>query len=121
MADAVGSVCAALDPLLRLVEAHVLAAERLHGDDTTVPVLAEGKTDTGRCWIYLRDDKPYGGAGAPAAMFYYSRNRRGEHPQGHLARYSGILQAELPAEKSPSVRIELDGVTAAGPKPEQTK
>jgi transposase len=39
MADAVGSVCAALDPLLRLVESHVMAAERLHGDDTTVPVL----------------------------------------------------------------------------------
>ena len=94
MADAVGSVCAALDPLLRLVEAHVLAAERLHGDDTTVPVLAEGKTDTGRCWIYVRDDKPYGGAGPPAAMFYYSRDRRGEHPQTHLAGYSGILQAD---------------------------
>ena len=58
MADAVGSVCAALDPLLRLVEAHVMAAERLHGDDTTVPVLAEGKTDTGRCWVYVRDDQP---------------------------------------------------------------
>jgi len=94
MADAVGSVCAALDPVLRLVEAHVLAAERLHGDDTTVPVLAEGKTDTGRCWIYVRDDKPYGGAGPPAAMFYYSRDRRGEHPQTHLAGYSGILQAD---------------------------
>jgi len=94
MADAVGSVCAALDPLLRLVEAHVLAAERLHGDDTTVPVLAEGKTNTGRCWIYVRDDKPFGGAGPPAAMFYYSRDRRGEHPQTHLAGYSGILQAD---------------------------
>ncbi len=55
MADAVGSVCAALDPLLRLLEAHVMAAERLHADDTTVPVLAAGKTDTGRCWIYVRD------------------------------------------------------------------
>ena len=94
MADAVGSVCAALDPLLRLVEAHVMAAERLHGDDTTVPVLAEGKTDTGRCWIYVRDDKPFGGAGPPAAMFYYSRDRKGEHPQAHLAGYSGILQAD---------------------------
>jgi transposase len=51
MADAVGSVCAALDPLLRLVEAHVMAAARLHADDTTVPVLANGKTDTGRRWI----------------------------------------------------------------------
>src|SRR5262245_5781952 len=94
MADAVGSVCASLDPLLRLVEAHVMAAERLHADDTTVPVLAKGKTDTGRCWIYVRDDRPFGGSGPPAAMFYYSRDRKGEHPQGHLARYAGILQAD---------------------------
>ncbi len=94
MADAVGSVCMALDPLLRLVETHVMAAERLHGDDTTVPVLAKGKTDTGRCWVYVRDDKPFGGVGPPAAMFYYSRDRRGEHPQAHLAGYAGILQAD---------------------------
>ena len=94
MADAVGSVCAALAPVLRLVQTHVMAAERLHGDDTTVPVLAAGKTDTGRCWVYVRDDKPFGGAGPPAAMFYYARNRRGEHPQAHLAGYSGILQAD---------------------------
>jgi transposase len=94
MADAVGSVCSSLDPVRRLIEAHVMAAERLHADDTTVPVLAEGKTDTGRCWIYLRDDKPFGGTGPPAAIFYYSRDRRGEHPQGHLAGYSGILQAD---------------------------
>src|SRR5580698_1478326 len=52
MADAVGAVCTVLDPLRRLLEAHVMAAERLHGDDTTVPVLAKGKADTGRCWIY---------------------------------------------------------------------
>src|SRR5579859_5318842 len=94
MADAVGSVCTALDPLLRLVEAHVMAAERLHADDTTVPVLAKGKTDTGRCWIYVRDDKPFGGAGPPAAMFYYSRDRKGEHPQRHLAGYAGLFQAD---------------------------
>src|SRR6201998_3198815 len=94
MADAVGSVCTALDPLLRLVEAHVMAAERLHGDDTPVPVLAEGKTDTGRCWIFVRNDKPCGGTGPPAAMFYYSRDRKGEHPQAHLAGYAGILQAD---------------------------
>ena len=94
MADAVGSICTALDPLRRLVEAHVLAAERLHGDDTTVPVLAKGKTDTGRCWVYVRDDAPFGGAGPPAAMFRYSRDRKGEHPQAHLAGYAGILQAD---------------------------
>src|SRR5208282_107620 len=94
MADAVGAVATALDPLRRLVEAHVMAAERLHGDDTTVPVLTKGKTDTGRLWVYVRDDEPFGGAGPPAAIFYYSRDRRGEHPQAHLAGYSGILQAD---------------------------
>ena len=94
MADAVGSVCDVLAPLHRLIETHVMAAERLHGDDTTVPVLAKGKTDTARCWIYVRDDKPFGGAGPPAAIFYYSHDRRGEHPQSHLANYAGILQAD---------------------------
>jgi transposase len=94
MADAVGSSCAVLDPVLRLVEAHVMAAERLHGDDTTVPVLARGKTDTGRCWVYVRDDRPFGGQGPPAAMFYYSRDRKGEHPQRHLAGYTGLFQAD---------------------------
>ena len=94
MADAVGAVSMALDPLRRLVEAHVMAADRLHGDDTTVPVLTKGKTDTGRLWIYARDDKPFGGAGPPAAIFHYSRDRRGEHPQAHLAGYVGILQAD---------------------------
>src|ERR1700735_1315879 len=94
MADAVGSSWVALDPVLRLVEAHVLAAERLHGDDTTVPVLAKGKTDTGRCWVYVRDDKPFSGTAPPAAMFYYSRDRKGEHPQTHLAGYAGLFQAD---------------------------
>jgi transposase len=94
MADAVGAGCSALEPLLKLVESHVMAAERLHGDDTTVPVLALGKCDIARCWVYVRDDRPFGGADPPAARFYYSRNRKGEHPQGHLAGYVGILQAD---------------------------
>ena len=85
LADQVGACCAVLTPLLRRIEAHVFAAERLHGDDTTVPVLAKGKTDTGRCWVYVRDDRPFGGPDPPAAMFYYSRDRAGEHPQVHLA------------------------------------
>jgi transposase len=94
MADAVGAVCTTLDPLRALLEAHVMAGERLHGDDTTVPVQALGKTVTGRLWTYVRDDKPFGSVGPPAAIFYYSRDRRGEHPQTHLAGYSGILQAD---------------------------
>jgi transposase len=94
LADQVGTCCSVLHPLFRRMEAHVLAAERLHGDDTTVPVLARGKTDTGRCWVYVRDDQPFGGKDPPAAVFYYSRDRGGEHPQAHLATYAGILQAD---------------------------
>jgi len=94
MADAVGSVCTVLKPLWCLIEAHVMAAELLHADDTTVPVLAEGKTDIARCCIYLRDDKPCGGTGPRAAFFRYARDRKGEHPQAHLAGYAGILQAD---------------------------
>ncbi len=94
LADQVGAVCTVMQPIFERIEAHVLAAERLHGDDTTVPVLAKGKTDTGRCWTYVRDDRPFGGPAPPAAVFYYSRDRRGEHPRGHLARWSGMLQAD---------------------------
>jgi transposase len=94
LADQVGAGCAVLKPLLQCIEAHVLAAERLHGDDTTVPVLAKGKTHTGRCWVYVRDDRPFGGRAPPAAMFYYSRDRGGAHVEAHLARWSGVLQAD---------------------------
>jgi transposase len=94
LADQVGAGCAALDPILKRIETHVFTAERLHGDDTTVPVLAKGKTDTGRCWVYVRDDRPFAGRAPPAAMFYYSRDRGGEHPEEHLAGYAGILQAD---------------------------
>jgi transposase len=94
LADQVGAVCSALRPLHERLAAHVLAAERLHGDDTTVPVLAKGKTITGRCWTYVRDDRPFGGGAPPAALFFYSPDRSGEHPRQHLARWSGILQAD---------------------------
>ena len=94
LADTVGSIAFALSPIAARIEAHVFAAERLHGDDTTVPVLAKGKTDTGRIWCYVRDDRPFRGTDPPAAMFYYSRDRRGEHPQEHLKTYSGIFQAD---------------------------
>src|SRR5436305_3118809 len=94
LADQVGAGCAVLEPILRRIEAHVFAAERLHGDDTTLPVLAKGKTNTGRCWVYVRDDLPFGGTAPPAAMFYYSRDRPGEHPQAHLANYAGTCQAD---------------------------
>ena len=94
LADQVGACTVALKPLHDLIAAHVLAADRLHGDDTPVPVLARGKTATGRAWIYVRDDRPFGGPDPPAALFRYSRNRSGDHPVEHLRGYAGILQAD---------------------------
>lgn len=94
LADQVGACASVLRPIYDRLQAHVLAAERLHGDDTTVPVLAKGKTATARSWVYVRDDRPFGGRAPPAAVFYYSRDRSGEHPQRHLANFGGVLQAD---------------------------
>jgi transposase len=94
LADWVGACTTAQSPLVTLIHAHVLSGERIYGDDTTVPVLAKAKTITGRLWAYLRDDRPFGGLSQPAAIFFYSRDRSGEHPSRHLAGYSGILQAD---------------------------
>jgi transposase len=94
LADQVGAGVFAAMPLFRLIEAHVMAAERLHGDDTTVPILAKGKTVTGRIWTYVRDDRPFGGRAPPAAVYYASRDRCGEHPARHLERFTGILEAD---------------------------
>jgi transposase len=94
LADQIGATCAALMPIFHLIEGHTFAAERLHGDDTTVPVRAKGKTITGRLWNYARDDRPFGGNDPPSVIFHYSRDRRGDHPKRHLAQWSGILQAD---------------------------
>ena len=108
LADQVGACAAALKPIHSLIEAHVLAAERLHGDDTTVPILAKGKTDTGRIWSYVRDDRPFGGLSPPAALFYASRDRRQEHPERHLKTFSGILQADAYGGYNPLFKVDRD-------------
>ncbi len=77
-----------------MIRHHVMAADRLHADDTTVPILAKSKTDTGRIWTYVRDDRPFGGSDPPAALYFASRDRRQEHPDAHLAGWRGILQAD---------------------------
>ena len=94
LADQVGGCAMLLRPLYELMRAHVFAGSRVHGDDTTVPVLAKGQTRTGRAWVYVRDDRPFGGHDPPAAVFFYSRDRAGEHPERHLQGYGGILQAD---------------------------
>ena len=94
LADWIGAVAAALRPLVEVIEAHVRDAERIHADDTPVPVLAKGKTRTGRLWTVVRDDRPFGGADPPAAAYFYSPDRGGAHPQAWLATFAGIMQAD---------------------------
>ena len=94
LADWVGAAAATLMPLNEAIRTHVFAAERIHADDTTVPVLAKGKTRTGRLWTYVRDDRPFGGRDPPATIFFYSADRGGEHPEQHLASYAGLMQAD---------------------------
>ena len=94
LADWVGAATATLMPLVEAIRSQVFAAERIHADDTTVPVLAKGKTRTGRLWTYVRDDRPFAGPDPPAAVFFYSRDRGGEDPEQHLAGYAGLMQAD---------------------------
>jgi transposase len=85
-----------LDPLVAALGRYALAGVKVHADDTPVPVLdpGRGKTKTARLWVYVRDDRPAGSKDAPAVWFQYSPDRKGEHPQDHLKKYSGILQAD---------------------------
>jgi len=94
LADWVGASAATLMPLVEAIWSHVFTAERIHADDTTVPVLAKGKTRTGRLWTYVRDDRPFAGPDPPAAIFFYSPDRAAKHPEQHLASYAGLMQAD---------------------------
>jgi transposase len=96
LAGWVGQCNMLLRPLVAALQKHVLSGDKLHADDTPVPVLApgEGKTKTGRLWTYVRDDRPAGQETPPAVWFAYSPNRRGEHPQAHLKSFKGVLQAD---------------------------
>ena len=94
LADWVGAVTVSLRPLTEAIESYIRTAERLHADDTPVPVLARGKTRIARLWTVVRDDRPFGGPDPPAAAYFYSPDRRGEHPESFLGDFAGILQAD---------------------------
>jgi transposase len=96
MAEWVGGCFRLVDPLIEALARYVMAAEKLHADDTPVPVLdpGRGRTKTGRLWTYVRDDRPAGSEETPAVLFRYAPDRRGERPRDHLAPFSGILQAD---------------------------
>jgi transposase len=103
LADWVGGASALLQPLVEALRRHVMKAEKLHADDTPVPVLAPGlgKTKLGRLWTYVRDDRPAGDQAPPAVWFAYSPDRKGEHPQAHLSSFTGVLQADAYAGFDP--------------------
>jgi hypothetical protein len=94
MANHVGTCAATVTPLFELIKAHVVGGERIHGDDTTVPVVAKVKTCTGWIWTYVRDDRPFAGYAPPAAVFFYSPDRTSIHLEQHLTGYCGILHAD---------------------------
>ena len=96
LAEWIGGTHRLLRPLVAALRGYVLATQKLHGDDTPIPVLApgKGKTATGRLWTYVRDNRPAGSTEAPAVWFAYSPNRKGEHPNKHLKAFEGILQAD---------------------------
>jgi transposase len=92
----VGRACWWLTPLHELMMTTVLASPKIFADDTTLPVLdpGRGKTKTGRLWCYAVDNRPWRGPGHPAAVYMYSANRKGDHPEEHLKGYGGLLQVD---------------------------
>jgi transposase len=96
MAEWVGGCFRLLEPLVEALARYVVAADKLHADDTPVPVLdpGRGRTKTGRLWTYVRDDRPAACTEAPAVLFRYAPDRKGERPREHLKSFSGILQAD---------------------------
>src|SRR5262249_50937523 len=64
--------------------------------DTTIPVLdpGRGRTKTGRLWVYTRDDRPWSGPDPPAAVYFYSPDRKAERPASHLEAFRGVLQVD---------------------------
>jgi transposase len=101
--DWCGQAIAVLRPLIERIRADVMRSDRLHADDTPIRVLDPSVRQTrgkeravkeGRIWVYVRDDRPWGGSDPPAAVYAFSPDRKGEHPQGHLADFAGILQAD---------------------------
>jgi transposase len=96
LSDWVGQAVWLLQPIVDGIRNHVFAAEKVHADDTPVPVLEPGlgRTRTGRLWVYVRDDRPFCGPAPPAAVYFSSPDRGGEHPAAHLAHFTGFLQAD---------------------------
>jgi transposase len=96
LANWVGGAVWWLEPLQARLAEHVFASQTLFADDTPIPVLdpGRGRTKTGRLWVYARDDRPWNGPEPPAAVYFYSPDRRAERPAAHLEGFRGTLQVD---------------------------
>ena len=96
MADWVGQIAFLLQLLAEAIARHVRSGPALHADDTPVPVLdpGRGKTKTGRLWVLVRDERPWGGAAPPAVLYHYSPDRKGKHAEALLGSCRGFLHAD---------------------------
>jgi transposase len=116
LANWVGGAAWWLEPLRDRLAEHVFGSAKLFADDTPMPVLdpGRGRTKTGRLWVYARDDRPWSGTDPPAAVYFYSPDRRAERPVTHLARFNGTLQVDGYAgfEQLRAMGIELAGCWA---------
>ena len=102
LADWCGRSMRTLSPLVDLISKEIMASDRLHADDTPIRVLDRSRraagfdknVKEGRIWVYVRDDRPWSGTAPPGVVYYFSPDRKGEHPQRHLKDFRGILQAD---------------------------
>jgi transposase len=91
-----GQAAALLDPVVARIRDKVLKADKIHADDTPVPVLdpGRGKTATGRLWVYAADDRAAGSTAPRATWYRFTPDRTAAHPLAHLAGFRGFLQAD---------------------------
>jgi transposase len=96
LADWVGRAAWHLQPLHERLLEHIRASTKIFADETTAPVLdpGRGRTKTGQLWAYARDDRPFGGADPPIAVYVYAQNRKSEQPLAHLAGFAGVVQVD---------------------------
>jgi transposase len=106
LADWVGRAAWHLRPLHERLLVQIRASTKIFADETTAPVLdpGRGRTKTGQLWAYARDDRPFGGADPPLAVYVYAPDRKAEQPIAHLADFAGVLQVDGYAGYRPLAR-----------------
>jgi len=96
LADWVGRAAWHLRPVHERLLENIRSSTKIFADETRAPVLdpGRGRTKTGQLWAYARDDRPWGGADPPIAVYVYAPNRKSEQPLAHLAGFTGVVQVD---------------------------